>query len=134
MKLTFPYHVRKSTLYGDTLTIKLLLKVATPKGPIPFVFLFDTGADITSLPISAIDQLGIDINKCKKVKMSGFEGSSIEMYISTIDIQFKNKSFKVPCVFNPNNSVPILLGRTGIIDKFTITLDAKKKAAEFKEI
>lgn len=134
MKLKFPYQVRTSPIFGPVPTIKLKLPLKTVEGLETFAFLFDTGADITSLPISVIDKLGVDINKCKKIKMSGFEGSTIIVYLSRITIVLANKAFSIPCVFNPNINVAILLGRARILDKFTITLDAKKKVATFQEI
>jgi hypothetical protein len=66
--------------------------------------------------------------------MSGYEGTTISVYRSKIAINFNNKKMVIPCVFNPNEEVPILLGRAGIIDKFNITLDGKNKAIIFEEI
>lgn len=49
-------------------------------------------------------------------------------------VNYAVKTFEIPCVFNPNEEVPILLGRAGIIDKFNILLDGKKKEIVFEEI
>ena len=66
--------------------------------------------------------------------MSGYEGSTILVYRSQIRIVFNKRAFVIPCVFNPNEDVPILLGRAGILDKFSILLDGKRKQIYFEEI
>ena len=65
--------------------------------------------------------------------MSGFEGSTISVYKSKVKIRFNEKSISVPCVFHPDDDVPILLGRAGILDRFNIFMDGKKKEIAFEE-
>lgn len=134
MKSKYPYASKSTLSFGIIPTIKILLAVESPRGHLPFLFLFDTGADVTSLPASAAEKLGIDLDKCPEEPMSGYEGSTILIYRSRINIIFNKKVFKVPCVFNPNEDVPILLGRAGILDKFNIFLDGKKEQILFEEI
>lgn len=133
MQLKFPYAVKPSS-FGKIPTIKLLIYVESPTGKIPFYFLFDTGADLTSLPTSAAEKLGIDLDKCPEEPMSGYEGTTVLAYRTEIKIYFNKKGFLIPCVFHPNESVPILLGRAGILDRFTITLNGKKKEIVFEEL
>lgn len=134
MKLKYPYASKSTLSFGIIPTIKILLAVESPRGPLPFLFLFDTGADVTSLPASTAEKLGIDLDKCPKEPMSGYEGSTILVYRSQINIVFNKKVLVVPCVFNPNEDVPILLGRAGILDRFNIVLDGKRKQIFFEEI
>src|SRR3990167_11062679 len=134
MKSRSPYESKLSLEFGNISTIKLLLPVESSTGLIPFTFLFDTGADVSSLPASAASKLGIDLQKCPKIPMSGFEGSTISVYKSKIKIRFNKKSITIPCVFHPNDDIPILLGRAGILDRFTIFLDGKKKEITFEEL
>lgn len=132
MRLKFPYE-RKPTDFGSIPTVKFWLSIVSPTGLIPFFFLFDTGADVTSLPVSAAEKLGVDLENSSKVSMGGYEGTTINVYRAEITVVFNQKLFKIPCVFNPNEEVPLLLGRAGILDRFTIILDAKGKEAVFEE-
>lgn len=134
MKSKFPYGISSSSNFGIIPTIFLWLNVESPSELIPFSFLFDTGADVTSFPASAAEKLGIDLDKCPQEPMSGYEGTTILVYKSDITINFNNKKLIVPCVFNPNEDVPILLGRAGIIERFNIMLDGKHKTITFEEI
>lgn len=134
MKLRFPYVVSTSLSLGNILTATFWLNVESPKGLVPFLFLFDTGADVTSFPASVAEKLGIDLDKCPEEPMSGYEGTTISVYRSAVRIVFNGKSFSVPCVFNYNEEVPILLGRAGILNRFNILLDGKRKEVIFEEI
>lgn len=134
MKLKFPYGIKSSPGFGEILTVSVWLSLKSPTGIKPFLFLLDTGADLTSFPASAAEKLGIDLDKCPQEAMSGYEGTTVLVYRSQVKIYFDKKSFSIPCVFNPNEEVSILLGRAGILDRFTIHLDAKKKEVRFEEI
>lgn len=134
MKLRFPYETSSSLEFGNIPTASFWLNVESGTESLPLFFLFDTGADVSSLPVSAGLKLGIDFSKCPRIGMSGFEGSTISVYKSKIKVRFNKKSLTVPCVFHPNDDVPILLGRAGILDRFNIFLDAKKEEVTFEEI
>jgi len=134
MRLQFPYEISSSLEFGNIPTASFWLNVESGRSFIPLFFLFDTGADVSSLPASAGPKLGLDLSKCPKIPMSGFEGSTISVFKSKIKIRFNKKSIIIPCVFNPNDDVPILLGRAGILDRFNIFLDGKKKEIAFEEL
>lgn len=135
MPLKFPYENKPALNFGKIPTIKFPLDVESQvMGICTFTFLFDTGADITSLPISAAKQIGLDLSNCPKEKMSGYEGGKTSVYISKIRIKFDKKFFAIPCVFNPIEEVPILLGRAGILNRFNILLNGKSKEITFEEI
>lgn len=134
MKLKFPYGISNPPSFGIIYTVLLWLHVESPAGPIPLSFLFDTGAEVTSFPASVANKLGIDLDKCTEEPMTGYEGTTVFAYKSQVKIRFNKKIFEIPCVFNPNEEVPILLGRAGIMDKFNILLDGKNKEIIFEEI
>lgn len=134
MKLKFPYGISSAPSFGIIYTVLLWLRLESPIGPIPLSFLFDTGAEVTSFPASIAGKLGIDLDKCSEEPMTGYEGTTVFAYRSQVKLIFNQKIFEIPCVFNLNEEVPILLGRAGIIDKFNITLDAKNKEITFEEI
>ena len=134
MKLKFPYEISASLEFGNIPTASFWLHVESGNRSIPFFFLFDTGADVSSLPSSAAVKLGIDLSKRPKIPMSGFEGSIISVHKSKIKVRFGKKSITIPCVFHPNDDIPILLGRAGILDRFNILMDGKLKEIIFEEI
>lgn len=134
MQLKYPYTTKTSSSFGIIPTIALWLYVYTPKGYLPLSFLFDTGSDVTSFPLLVAKKLGINLTKCPKEIMTGYEGNEVTVYKSQVKINFGDKNFLVPCVFNPNPNVSTILGRAGILDKFNIILDGKNKKISFEEI
>lgn len=134
MKLEFPYASKPTLNFGNIPTIKVKIQVESPEGFVPLLFLFDTGADTTSLPVSSAKKLGINLNACPKEPMSGYEGGKVQVYLSKIRMRFDRKVITIPCVFNPNESVPILLGRAGIISRFNIFMDGRNRLITFEEI
>ena len=134
MKLHFPYKVKPSPEFYHIYNIEVRLQIRGKKTTDIFDFTFDTGAEVTSIPVSAAIKLGINLKKCPRIKMSGFEGTIVTVYRSNINVVFNKKVLTIPCVFHPNEEVPLLLGGVGILDKFTITLDARKRVATFEEI
>lgn len=134
MKLKFPYGISILPNFGTFPTIYLWLSVKSPTALIPFSFLFDTGAEITSLPVSAAEKLGVDLDNCPQEPMTGYEGTTVLAFRSKIKLHLNNRDFNIPCVFKPNEEVPILLGRAGILDKFNVFLDGKNKEITFEEI
>ena len=135
MILKYPYESKKALNFGDVPTIKLQLLVESSIfNLVRLNFLFDTGADVTSLPASAAKQLGINLTNCPTETMTGYEGGKVKVYISQINIKFDKKLIAIPCVFNPTEYVPVILGRAGILSRFNIYLDGKKKEVTFEEI
>lgn len=134
MKLKFPYGIKYAPGFGEIITVSTWFRLESPTGIKPFLFLFDTGADLTSFPASVAKKLGIDLDKCPQEAMSGYEGTTILVYHSQVKIYFDKKSFNIPCVFNPNEEVPIILGRVGIIDRFNILMDGRNKEIIFEQI
>ncbi len=135
MQLRFPYEARPTLHYGNIPTIKFSLPVESKVvGFVKLTFLFDTGADVTSLPASLAEHLGINLKNCPIEKMTGYEGYGVTVYRSQIRIKFNKKVLVIPCVFHPNENVPIILGRAGILSRFNIHLNGKKKEIDFEEV
>lgn len=90
-------------------------------------FLFDTGADFTSLPKFLSGVVGVDLTKCRQEIMYTANNESMVTFRGKIIINLNGKDMELPCVFTEKDDTPFLLGRAGIIDNFEIWLSAKKK-------
>lgn len=65
MKLKFPYGIKYAPGSGEIITVSTWFLLESPTGIKPFLFLFDTGADLTSFPASVAEKLGIDLDNGK---------------------------------------------------------------------
>ncbi len=132
--MRFPYGNKKALGFGNIPTIKLKLKIERPGGFIDLLFLFDTGADVTSLPKSLAKKLGIDLQTCPQETMIGYTGEATRVFLSKISLRLGKGIFSIPCVFSSHEDVPIILGRAGILTRFNIFLNGKDKEIVFEDL
>lgn len=90
--------------------------------------LLDTGADITLLPKSFCDEIGVKISETESLELEGFNQTiSITFYVR-LDFIFLNKIFRGKfLVYNQDEGI---IGRD-VLNKFSILFDGKK--LEWKE-
>ena len=117
--------------------------VKTPSIPITLIgkesfdtiALLDSGADISAIPKSIAELLGLNIKR-NVVFAYGIGGKvrSIETTIRTIVQKGHEKySFNLPVkVILDDYNFPILLGRSGFFDEFVITFDQENEKVLLK--
>lgn len=132
MKIEFPYLIKKGE-FKEILGVYLWLRVKTVKKIYRRQkFLFDTGADFTSLPKFMSKVVGLDLAKCKQEIMYTANNEPMVTFRGRIMVNFNGEDIKLPCVFTDKDDTPFLLGKMGIIDRFEILLSAKKKKITLK--
>ena len=126
MAITFRY----KTLDGANETKKPVAKV-TMKGrngtPIEVLGLLDSGADVSVIPRGLADFLNLKMGQSSTSKGIG---GQISVTDSHVDMQVRgSRSHElhnlggVPVQVASDDSVPIIIGRSGFFNKFTITFD-----------
>lgn len=84
----------------------------------------DTGADITLIPKT----LGIDIGlKRTHLQYIGGVGGRMGYYLNNINVEIADKKIKIPVAWSTQDTVPLLLGRKGVFDKFKFCFNDKSK-------
>lgn len=132
MPIKFPYSVKETEKGIKTSVIYVWLKIKTKKGVYRFQrFLFDTGADYTSLPKFMSQVVGFNLEKAKQEIMYTANNEPMTTYKGLVGVILGNKKFKLPVVFTDKDDTPFLLGRKGIIDKFDILLSKKEQEIIF---
>ena len=101
--------------------IELPLKLAD--GYVNVRFFLDTGADVSMLPRSAAADCGLDPAGARKMTVTGIEGGGVEVMVGEITVRIGELDVTVPCLFTSNEDTPPLLGRAGVLDRFSILLD-----------
>lgn len=129
--MEFPYSL-KITNIGKLLTPYCWLDITTHKKTIRKIkFLFDTGADFTSLPKFMAEVVGIDLNCAKQEIMYTANNESMITYLGKIKVRIDTQEMMIPCVFTDRDDTPFLLGRAGTIELFEILMSAKNKKLTF---
>jgi sRNA-binding regulator protein Hfq len=128
----FPYQYKKVE-FGEIVNPVVRLQTLTLFGWREFKFLVDSGADVTTLPLSTSEFFGVEIDKTKKIKLGGVESKGIDGYLAQIKLRIGNEEQDVRCYFI-DSEVISLLGRVDIFDQFTIIFDNEKKEIVFKKL
>lgn len=103
-----------------TIPVELL----TRQGFAPFDFLIDTGADATLLPRSIANLIGIDLRRLPKARMFGIENEAgFEARRGEVTLRIGKFTFSVPVFFSSSDTSPLILGRAGFFDHFSLTFD-----------
>src|SRR3990172_9848452 len=103
-----------------------------------FVVLLDSGADISAIPKSVAELLGLDLSG-KKEEIEGISGKAPAVQ-STMHLEISGRSherysFDIPVkVILTEQDMPILLGRVGFFDKFVITFDQVNERVMLKRV
>ncbi len=119
-------------------------EVRTPSIPVVFygeesfetVALIDSGADISAMPLSIAEILGLDLSAGKSSAYGiGGKVDTIETKTKiTVEKGHEKYSFFIPVkVILGDYDFPILLGRAGFFDEFIISFDQHKEKISLKK-
>ncbi len=101
------------------------------------IALLDSGADISSIPLSIAEILRLDLSE-KKTHAYGIGGmvDSIQTKMNIlIEKGHEHYNFQIPVkVILGDYDFPVLLGRMGFFDKFVISFNQDKEKVSLKRI
>jgi predicted aspartyl protease len=123
LEYTVPY---KNTLYesfGFVQEPKVTMPMKTTQGYVDTTFLLDSGAVVTTLPLKAAEDTGVDLSRAKRITLQGFSGVPAFAYLATITIKIGNTDFEFPATFTESNATTYILGRKGLFDEFSINFN-----------
>ncbi len=123
LEYTVPY---KNTLYesfGFVQEPKVTMPMKTTQGYVDTTFLLDSGAVVTTLPLQAAHDTGVDLAKAKRITLQGFSGVPAFAYLDKVTVKIGNTDFEFPATFTESNSTTYILGRKGLFDEFSINFN-----------
>ena len=123
LEYSVPY---KNTLYesfGFVQEPKVTMPLKTTTGYVDTTFLLDSGAVVTTLPLQAAKDTGVDLSKAKRITLQGFSGVPAFAYLDKITIKIGTTDVELPATFTESNATTYILGRKGLFDDFTINFD-----------
>ena len=129
----FSYSKKATVNYGEIDDLRFKILVQTPTGLTWTWFLFDTGADVSMLPRSWIENLGLNLSELSCHCMTGVSGEIVKVYKSNLKIKLDENAelIEIPVAFSESDSAPQIIGKAGILNRFTITLDHKARTVSF---
>ncbi len=133
MPIEFPLS-EKRTRFGLLPDPKITLNVRTRGGYFPYRFLLDTGADVSMVPFSMAEDLGLDVSRCPRDQCSGIEGRPVLVYRTAMVVRIGDVDLTLRCLISESDSTPFLLGRADFFSRFNITFDNHRKTISLTEI
>jgi len=131
----FPYQTKITKNYGLIPDPRITVFIKTLFGLESITFLVDTGADVSMLPRSWAQRLGIKLKELPSHTMLIASGKEMKAYRSQIVIKLSDNSreINIPCTFTASDKTPLLLGRLGIFKIFTLEFSHRQEALYFEE-
>ena len=120
----------KNTLYenfGFVQEPRITLPMKTTAGYSNIVFLLDSGAVVSALPLQAAKDTGVDLTKAKRITLQGFSGVPAFAYLDEITVKIGDADYQLPAVFTESDKTTYILGRKGFFDDYTIQFDHESR-------
>ncbi|MBI3342943.1 retroviral-like aspartic protease [Candidatus Gottesmanbacteria bacterium] len=130
MSFEFPFEYADVEELGRLFYPMVRMELRTVSGWKPFEFLIDTGADMTTVPVSLLPLLGINVHDGKQTKTLGVGGIMIKSWNFSLPIRLDTTTWRIQAnaVETKENGVPFLLGRKDIFEsRCNLYLDSKRK-------
>jgi len=127
-EMKVPY---KNTLYenfGFVQDPRIKIPLKTLRGYEETTFLLDSGAVVTTMPLQAAHDTGVDLTKAKRITLQGFSGVPAFAYLDTVTIKIGEREYQLPATFTESTSTTYILGRKGLFDDYTIQFDNEQRA------
>lgn len=128
LEYVVPY---KNTLYenfGFVQDPRLTLPLKTGAGYKDTTFLLDSGAVVSTLPLTAAQDTGVDLTRAKRIALQGFSGVPTFAYLDKITVRIGSKDYEFPASFTESATTTYILGRKGFFDDFSILFDHEQRA------
>jgi hypothetical protein len=103
---------------------KIPIKIFSNSEVLDLEVLVDSGADITLIPKTLGETLNL---KRTNLRYIGGVGGRMGYYLNDLKVEIAGKKVTIPVAWSTQDTVPILLGRAGVFEKFKFCFDDKNK-------
>ncbi len=128
LEFKIPY---KNTLYenfGFVQDPRVTLPMKTVEGYAKTTFLLDSGAVVSTMPLQAAHDTGVDLSRAKRITLQGFSGVPSFAYLDKITVKIGDSDYELPASFTESSSTTYILGRKGLFDDYSIMFDHEERA------
>lgn len=128
MEIEFDFREEGSGLFGRIERPVAKITLIHRKNKIPQVFYVDSGADITLIPLSIGEILGLNNPKPEEImEIKGIGEKGIPIVLRKVAIQIGNNNIDCRIGWALIEDVPLLLGREDFFKYFDIVFSKNKK-------
>jgi hypothetical protein len=128
----FDYREEKSGIFGKIFRPVVSAEVKANGEWQPFIGYIDSGADISIVPRSFGEALGLDLSKNLK-EVKGIGEARVPISIHKVDMKIGNVVLKVRFAITLIEKIPYILGRSDVFRFFSINFREKLKKVFFEK-
>ena len=114
------------TIYRPVAKVKLFGEVIVKE-----IFYVDSGADLTIIPRSVGELLGLKLKESEIIDLYGVGEGALSVVIKKIKMVIVDKKIEARIGWALTEKVPLLLGRLDIFDKFEVIFNQNEGFIDF---
>lgn len=133
MRFEFPVPIVQ-TQFGPVIEPVVEIPLKLVDGYLSVRFFVDTGADVSMLPRSFAEYCGVDLAEAPPLTVTGIEGRGIDAWVGSITVRISDDEITIPCLFTTNENTPAVLGRAGVLERYSILFDASARKIVFESV
>jgi hypothetical protein len=130
-RVSFPYE-RALTPIGFVWVPTARVQIGHRRNRLDLDMIVDTGADLSMIPYQIGFALGLRKGSVGSATLAGIAGSTPYLLKS---VSLRIGPFRFPCrvAWAQTDEVPLLLGRTDVLDRLTATFDRRRRCVTFRD-
>ena len=118
--IEFPFERRASKRFGQILKPIIPVRVIGPGRGVNIFMLLDSGADISLIPYSVGETLGLELDMANRSEVQGIGEGSVPYILSQVRLKIENVEISVRIGWALIEEIPFILGRLDVFQKFAI--------------
>lgn len=128
MEIEFDFKEEQSRLFGPILRPVARIVLVNDRMEVPEHVYVDSGADISLIPKSVGDLLGLKVTNSDLVEeIKGIGEGDVPVIVKKLNMKIEEKIFETRIAWALIEEVPLLLGRTDVFNLFDICFKKNKK-------
>jgi len=118
--IEFPFEKRVSKRFGQILKPIIPVRVVGPGRGVNIFMLLDSGADISLIPYSVGETLGLELDMANRSEVQGIGEGSVPYVLSQVSLEIENVEISVRMGWALIEEIPFILGRLDVFQQFAI--------------
>lgn len=118
--IKFPYETRYSENLGKIVTPLIPVTIIGKKEKINLLMLLDSGADISLIPYSVGEFLGLPLNMTNRSEVQGIGEGAVPYILNSVKLKIGDFEFDARIGWTLIEEIPFILGRLDVFQQFSI--------------
>lgn len=118
--IEFPFEKRYSEKLGEIFKPNIPVSIIRPKKSVNIFMLLDSGADVSLIPYSLGETLGLELDMSKHSEVHGIGEGSVPYILSSVRLNIEDVELPMRIGWALIEEVPFILGRLDLFRNFSV--------------